>query len=361
MHASRAKLSASFVCLAILTSSGIASAGPARRRDAITESALNPWVTVDANGRGSTVTPVLTTINGMATTLNPSPAAPTASATTTATDDSAATTTSGDTSVTQTATGSFEVCHNLAGAFVPFCTPDNGSSVWVDSTYYVTWDSSYFNSNETLYVQANYVNTTRDGPQAYSSTPLSNAWGFVSWTIKSDWLKSLPSNNVTLYIVAQGGRSVAGPTVMVTTSPTPGPYHQPQTQPPKGKDLYIALPAVGGFVILCVCGGFIFNRKHRKIGFGNVMGRRKGYGVGKSRRQRLGLSKKTGAIKLREQELTADGQYRDVPTQQEARAPGHVRGESDGLASLVATPTEEGPRSGNFFRDEMRRQEQERY
>ena len=33
MHASRAKLSASFVCLAILTSSGIASAGPARRRD----------------------------------------------------------------------------------------------------------------------------------------------------------------------------------------------------------------------------------------------------------------------------------------------------------------------------------------
>jgi hypothetical protein len=226
------------------------------------------------------------------------------------------------------------------------------------NTEVVTWDSSYFNSNETLYVQANYVNTTRDGPQAYSSTPLSNAWGFVSWTIKSDWLKSLPSNNVTLYIVAQGGRSVAGPTVMVTTSPTPGPYHQPQTQPPKGEDLYIALPAVGSFVILCVCGGFIFNRKHRKIGFGNVMGRRKGYGVGKSRRQRLGLSKKTGAIKLREQELTADGQYRDVPTQQEARAPGHVRGESDGLASLVATPTEEG---GNFFRDEMRRQEQERY
>jgi hypothetical protein len=229
------------------------------------------------------------------------------------------------------------------------------------NTEVVTWDSSYFNSNETLYVQANYVNTTRDGSQAYSSTPLSNAWGFVSWTIKSDWLKSLPSNNVTLYIVAQGGRSVTGPTVMVTTSPTPGPYHQPQTQPPKGKDLYIALPAVGGFVILCVCGGFIFNRKYRKIGLGNVMGRRKGYGVGKSRRQRLGLSKKTGAIRLREQELTADGQYRDVPTQQEARVPGHVRGDSDGLASLVATPIEEGPRSGNFFRDEMRRQEQERY
>jgi hypothetical protein len=225
----------------------------------------------------------------------------------------------------------------------------------------VTWDSSYFNNNETLYVQANYINATRDGPQAYSSSPLSNAWGFVSWTIKSDWLKSLPSNNVTLNLVAQGGRIVTGPTVMVTTSPTPKPYHQPPTEPPKGKDLYIALPAVGGFVILCVCGGFIFNRNHRKIGLGNIMGRRKGYGVGKSRRQRLGLSKKTGAIRLREQELTADGQYRDVPVEQEARVPGHIRRDSDGLASLVATPTEEGPRGGNLFRDELRRQEQERY
>jgi hypothetical protein len=334
-------------------------------------------VTVDASGRGSTVTPVLTTINGVATTLNASPAAQTA--TTTAADGSAATTTLDDTSATQTAGGSFEVCYNPSGDFAPFCKPDNGSSVWVDYTYYgkdlepkldwnrsayievVTWDTSYFNSNETLYVQANYVNSTRDGPQAYQSAPLSNSWGFVSWTINSDWLKSFSSNNVTLYITAQGGRSVAGPTVMVTTSPTPEPYHQPPTQAPKGKDLYIALPAVAGFVILCVCGGFILNRKHRKIGLGNVMGRQQGYGVGKSRRQRLGLSKKSGAIRLREQELTADGQYRDVPVQQEARVPGHMRGDSDGLASLVATPTEEGPRGGNVFRNEIRRQEQERY
>jgi len=360
MHVSRGKLSAGFVYFAV-TASAIVSAGPALRRDPITESALNPWVTVNANGSGSTVTPVLTTINGVATTLNASPAAQTVTATTTAADGSAPTTTVGGTSATQTAGGSFEVCHNPSGDFAPFCTPDNGSSVWVDYTYYVTWDSSYFDSNETVYVQANYVNTTRDGPQAYQSAPLSNAWGFVSWTISSDWLKSLSSNNVTLYITAQGGRSVPGPTVMVTTSPTPEPYHQPPTQAPKGKDLYITLPAVAGFVILCVCGGFILNRQHRKIGLGNVMGQRQGYGVGKSRRQRLGLSKKSGAIRLREQELTADGQYRDVPVQQEARVAGHIRGDSDGLASLVATPTEEGPRGGNIFRDEIRRQEQERY
>jgi hypothetical protein len=75
----------------------------------------------------------------------------------------------------------------------------------------------------------------------------------------------------------------------------------------------------------------------------------------------LGLSKKSGAIQLREQELRADGQYRDIPVEQQARAPGHRRGDSDGLASLVATPTEEGPRGGNVFREELRRQEQERY
>jgi Ykl077w/Psg1 (Pma1 Stabilization in Golgi) len=139
------------------------------------------------------------------------------------------------------------------------------------------------------------------------------------------------------------------------------PYQQPPTPVPKGRDLYIALPAVFGFIILCVCGGFIFNRKRRQIGLGNIMGRRKGYGVGKSRRQRLGLGRKSGAIQLREQELTAEGQYRDTPVEQHARVPEHRRNDSDGLGSLVGTPTEEGPSGGNIFRDEMRRQERERH
>ncbi len=91
------------------------------------------------------------------------------------------------------------------------------------------------------------------------------------------------------------------------------------------------------------------------------MGRRRGYGVGKSKRQRLGLGKKKGAIQLRTQELTAEGQYRDAPVEHEIRAPAHRRGDSDGLASLVGTPTEERPRGGNVFRDEMRRQERDRF
>jgi len=90
------------------------------------------------------------------------------------------------------------------------------------------------------------------------------------------------------------------------------------------------------------------------------MGRRKGYGVGKSRSQRLGLrTKKDGAIQLREQELTAGGQYRDapVPDEREQRS-GRARADSESLGSLAGTPTKERP---NYFREEMQRQERNRY
>lgn len=42
------------------------------------------------------------------------------------------------------------------------------------------------------------------------------------------------------------------------------------------------------------------------------MGRRRGYGIGKSRSQRIGLKRKEVAIELRDRELTSKDQYRDV-------------------------------------------------
>ena len=90
------------------------------------------------------------------------------------------------------------------------------------------------------------------------------------------------------------------------------------------------------------------------------MGRRKGYGTGKSRAQRLGLrNKKAGGIQLREQELAANGQYQDVLGDRNAAAgsAGRARADSDGLGSLAGSPTEERT---NYFRDELRRQEQSR-
>jgi hypothetical protein len=94
-----------------------------------------PWVTVDASGHASTVTPVITTVDGTATTIDPAPATLTASSASSAIDASLTTTSSGTTPST-TGGGAFQICHNLKGEFAPFCKPDNGSSVYVDETYY---------------------------------------------------------------------------------------------------------------------------------------------------------------------------------------------------------------------------------
>jgi hypothetical protein len=244
------------------------------------------------------------------------------------------------------------------------CKPVNGSTVYVGYTYYITWDTSYYTTNSSIIIQGNYVNQTL-GEQAFQSPQIQNSWGFYSWTVDNSWLQGYSSNNITLVIMQlnpspdKAASSMTGQTLMITNY-VKEPYRQPKSQAPKGQSLYIALPTVFGFIILSVCGGCLINRRHRKIGLGNVMGRRNGYGVGKSRTQRMGLGKKDkGAIRLREQELTAEGQYRDtVPIDQHTASRGHARADSDALGSLAGTPTEERQ---NYFRDEMRRQEERRY
>ncbi len=98
------------------------------------------------------------------------------------------------------------------------------------------------------------------------------------------------------------------------------------------------------------------------------MGRRNGYGTGKSRSQRLGLRKAgkgEGAIQLREQELTAEGAYRDTIPKKAAGGTRRERDrelgeDQDGLGSLAGSPTSPRSPSGgrNYFRDELKRQEE---
>ncbi|KAF7960895.1 hypothetical protein EAE96_000567 [Botrytis aclada] len=297
----------------------------------IVNGGLNPWVTVDISGHASTVTPILTTINGEVTTSDAAPAQLTA---TSASSVSEASTTSTASEVVPTSTGggAFEICHNLKGKFAPFCKPDNGSSVYVDETYYVTWDAQYFaGSNISVLIQANYVNASGGGVQAFQSMPTSNNLGFIAWTIDKSWLKGMKLNNVTLFVTPTQKTdviSVQGPTLMVTTSPAPEPYRQSPSKAPHGASLYIALPTILAFIVLVIGGTWYCNRKHRTIGMGSVMGRRKRYGAG-SRRQRMRLGKKKDrAIMLRTQELTADGQYRDVPTSRVEDPSMHYRDET---------------------------------
>lgn len=97
----------------------------------VTESPLDPWVSVDASGNPvATITPFVSTVNGVATTISAAPASLTAT-TTTSQSDSKPTETS-----VPSGGGSFQVCHNLDGHFAPMCKPDNGTAIYVGQTYY---------------------------------------------------------------------------------------------------------------------------------------------------------------------------------------------------------------------------------
>ncbi|CAL3973652.1 unnamed protein product [Diplocarpon coronariae] len=319
--------------------------------------AVGPWVSIDASGLPvATYTPTITTLNGIETTINPVPFSLTATATVTQNDAKATQT------FAATGGGSFQECHNRDGSYAPFCKPDNGSDVDVDGKYYVTWDRDYFSQkNASVKIVANYVNDTGHGPIAFESSPVLVSDGYFVWDIQKDWLQDLQTNNVTLYLnridpPAGAPNSLTGPTVRVKFYEKPI-YHQPPSQAPRGQSLYIALPTVFGFVILCLLGGFFWNRKSRQIGLGNVMSRRRGYGAGKSKSQRLGLGKKGADIQLSEREV---GPRRYVETTPRRAAGGCERAEGqrdeDGLGSLAGSPT--GPDAGqNHLMDELRRPE----
>lgn len=210
-------------------------------------------------------------------------------------------------------------------------------------------------------IQANYVNPSGGGPQAYQSDIIPSSYGFIAWKIQKEWLKDQNSNNVTLFITSIGDDaiSVSGPTLMVTNTPPPPTYHGPPTPMPQGQSLYIALPVVFGFILLMLFGGCYLNSRRRRIGLGNIMSRSRGYGIRKSRTERLG--KNGGTIHLEDRDLHSGFEYRDAPQRvemgtvsRERQMSSHFSVDSDdGLESLASTPTED---RRNCFEEELKRQ-----
>ncbi|KAN0093894.1 Protein of unknown function (DUF4448) domain containing protein [Hyaloscypha variabilis] len=327
-------IASSLFAVALLLFGNTASAVPADPR-AVTESPLDPRVSVNAIGKPiATITPFISTANGIATTVSAAPAALTAP-TTSSKSDSKPTETS-----VNTGGGSYQVCHNTDADFAPLCKPSNSTTLYVGQTYYVTWDATSFSAeNETVIIVANYLNASNSGPVAFSSATIDASVGFYLWKIENDWLQGESLKNITLWInpmnpIDGQALSLGGSNFGITNKPADY-YRALPTQAPKGQELYIALPLFFGVLILCVCGVSYFNRKHRKIDLGKVMGRRRGYGIGKSNRERLGLRKRNdGSIELQDLELTAGGQYRDSPLWK-------AMADSDVLGSVAGTPTGE--------------------
>ncbi|GME22206.1 uncharacterized protein LTHEOB_6138 [Neofusicoccum parvum] len=238
----------------------------------------------------------------------------------------------------------FPVCNDPNAR--PFCLPANNTDVYYGETYYVTWNSNNFPLNSSITILLNWLNDTQK--QVWSSGPVNNKIGATAVDMKEEWLQGYTAYNLTFFAlhfdsVADNPVTIYdGPTVQLKAKP---PHHYeppPVTKVPNELGLKVGLPVCLGFVVIVVAGLFFGMRKQRRIGLGNVMGRNRGYGSRKSRRQRLGFGgpKKEDAL-LQEQELLADPQYRD----HSPPAPTPL--------SPVATPAEDGR---NAFREEIERQ-----
>ncbi|OTB05718.1 hypothetical protein M426DRAFT_10469 [Hypoxylon sp. CI-4A] len=337
MYATKPIVGAALLC-------SLASAVP-NIRPRETDSALEPWVTVNEDGTPSTVTPISTTISGTPTIISGAPHDLTATVFTETSYGKVSISTGTAPMATATGgdAGSLPVCHNKDGDNAPWCQPSDGTPLYSGTTYYFTWDSSYFTvANTTILVQGNYLNETTGEitDQAFESPKWSASWGFWSYKVEDSLLKHQSAKNITLQLatLTTNGNSstiMKGPRVLITQVPGP--------QPDTGKSidklaLAIALPIALAFVGIVVIGTCIWNKKARQIDIANLMSRKRGYGVGKSSRSRMAFGKKNKAnerIQLMEREVVENGGevYRDEPDR--------PRRDSDALGSLAGTPTEE--------------------
>lgn len=155
---------------------------------------------------------------------------------------------------------------------------------------------------------------------------------------------SLVANNP---FEGQRANTTQGPLISIVPVPPAPPPPPPQHSSVNPLGLAVGLPiafVVCAFVIAVLYFGM---RKTRRIGLGSVMGRRKGYGVSKSRTQRMG---KPGAVSLTDQEVyPSEPIFRDDPLDSGVEL-GH-----DGYQD--STREDRSQNAGNVFRDELARQQ----
>lgn len=215
--------------------------------------------------------------------------------------------------------GDFPVCRDDAAK--PFCLPANNTDLYFGERYYVTWNAKYFKPNSTINILLNWFNDT--SRNVWASGPVQSKLGATTIDMKQDWLQGYTAYNLTFF--AQHWDAAAGTTANVYDGPTvqlkakPSKHLQPQesTKSHSEMGLKVGLPVCLVFTALVVGGLAYGMRKQRRIGLGNVMGRKRGYGSRKSRWQRLGRGR-TGKkdVLSQEHELLGSGEYKDDPPPQ---------------------------------------------
>ncbi|GAB0136202.1 hypothetical protein EsDP_00004514 [Epichloe bromicola] len=355
------------------TTMAVPAANGLRPRDGDNDNDLQnaPWVTVDDQGAPrTTFTPTVTTVSGTPSTVNAAPHDLTATVYTMTNYGHVYTTTQAPPNPMatndKTNEGAFSRCYNKEGPYAPFCRPRHNSSIYIDNTYYVTWDPDWFNktSNKTRFVslRINYFNETTGEK---SDRDILEQWqparyGFLPFKVEGRHLRGHSSNNVTLQLVGHEIQNTTAPTMDTVELPVviaKAPLDPtPPSHAPKGQTLVIALPVTFGAIALLVVGLCLWNHKTRRIQLGNVMSRsRRGY---TGRRTRNLLNRKNDGIQLGAP-VSPPVDYRDLPER--------PRRDSEALGSLSGSPVrahfEEQDTTGgrrNAFRDEVGRQERER-
>ncbi|ROV94082.1 hypothetical protein VMCG_08260 [Cytospora schulzeri] len=163
----------------------------------------NVWVTIDASGGASTITP---SVSSASKTISGAPEYVTATSVYIMTTASGIIQTSTGMAPVATATassgaGAFVACSNYQGWDEPFCLPRRGSVLKPGVTYYVTWDPSYFDfASIPVSIQVRYSDSTV--PTTLSN--ISSDAGYTAWSVDEDIISQYNRNGsdlvATLYL-----------------------------------------------------------------------------------------------------------------------------------------------------------------
>lgn len=228
------------------------------------------------------------------------------------------------------------VCNDVTAK--PFCLPVNNTAVYPGESYYVTWNPSYFGPNSTLNIMLNLSNDT--SRNVWSSGPISSVIGVTSVALKQDLPLEDTAYNLTFFAQqfdTATGISLAmydGPVVQLKAKPS---FRYDPPTPASAKEepgVKIGVPVcLGGLAIIAV--GLFYGIRKRKS---NRKGWSRGYGIRKSRWQRLGRRgrSKEDEITLQERELLRMEDYTDHAPPAARNSPS-----MDSLEHLVPAPIEE--------------------
>jgi hypothetical protein len=154
-----------------------------------------------------------------------------------------------------------------------------------------------FDSNETVTLIVNYLNATGSNAQvAFSSPQIPKNLGYYVLPIDGAWLQGGSRNEVVLELVVYNpsvdapATTYSGPYIYIVT-PSASSMPANTGAPMNDLGLKVGIPvAIVTFLAILGC-VYYFNRRKRGIDVGGLralMGRKRGYGVRKSRRQRMG-------------------------------------------------------------------------